>query len=403
MDNIKICSLNCQGLGDPRKRRDVLNHLRSKKFSMLCLQDTHFTKSIEHTIQSEWGYKVLFSSFSSQSRGVAIFINNTFEYKLHNTISDERGNSLILDIEIDKHRITLINLYGPNNDCPEFYENLEKQIIQRGNKDILMVGDWNLLLNPDLDGRNYKHVNNPRSRQSVLKLMSNLNLYDVMREESGEELIFTWKRKLQNGRVQRGRLDFFLVSESLINYTREESISHGYRSDHSLISLSLVFNEMQRCKTFWKFNNSLLRNSQYSNEVKQVILDVKKQYAATPYNRENVDDIDDELFQTVIDPQLFFEMLLLEIRGKTLSFASFIKKKENEEIVKLESEIKVLEAEDIDENFDIIKTKEEDLRCIREKRLQGTLIRSRGRWIEEGEKPSKYFLSLESRNFVSKK
>ena len=51
----------------------------------------------------------------------------------------------------------------------------------------------------------------------------------------------------------------------------------------------------------------------------------------------------------------------------------------------------------------MIKTKEEDLRSIREKRLHGTLIRSRARWVEEGEKPSKYFLSLENRNYVSKK
>ena len=131
-------------------------------------------------------------------------------------------------------------------------------------------------------------------------------------------------------------MDFFLVSESLINHTREECIKPGYRSDHSTISLSLVLNETQNCKTFWKFNNSLLRNSQYSNEVKQVILDVKREYAAIPYSRENIDKIDDELLQTVIDPQLFFEMLLLAIRAKTLSFASFIKKKENEENVKKE-------------------------------------------------------------------
>ena len=49
------------------------------------------------------------------------------------------------------------------------------------------------------------------------------------------------------------------------------------------------------------------------------------------------------------------------------------------------------------------KQKKEDLQRIREKRLHGILIRSRARWIEQGEKPSKYFCSLESRNFVSKR
>ena len=30
------------------------------------------------------------------------------------------------------------------------------------------------------------------------------------------------------------------------------------------------------------------------------------------------------------------------------------------------------------------------------------MIRSRARWVEEGEKPSKYFCSLESRNYLNK-
>ena len=93
MDKLKICSLNCQGLGDSKKRRDVLDYLRSKGYSMLCLQDTHFTKNIEKIIRAEWGYQVYFSSYTSQSRGVAIFIRNNFEFKLHNSVVDETGNS----------------------------------------------------------------------------------------------------------------------------------------------------------------------------------------------------------------------------------------------------------------------------------------------------------------------
>ena len=74
MDKINICSLNCQGLGDPKKRRDVLHYLRNKHFSIICLQDTHFTGDIEKIISSEWGYKAVYNSYNSRSRGVAIFL-----------------------------------------------------------------------------------------------------------------------------------------------------------------------------------------------------------------------------------------------------------------------------------------------------------------------------------------
>ena len=109
MDKITFCSLNCQGLGDPRKRRDVLHYLRGKNFSIICLQDTHFTKDIEKIITNEWGHKAYYNSFRSNSRGVAIFLKNNFEFKVHNTFKDNSGNILIIDIEIENHRITLVN------------------------------------------------------------------------------------------------------------------------------------------------------------------------------------------------------------------------------------------------------------------------------------------------------
>ena len=39
---------------------------------------------------------------------------------------------------------------------------------------------------------------------------------------------------------------------------------------------------------------------------------------------------------------------------------------------------------------------------LRKKKLKGHYIRSRAKWIEEGEKPSKYFCNLEFRNYFSK-
>ena len=82
MDSLKIMSLNCQGLGDQKKRRDVFHYLRDKKYSIYCLQDTHFEEKTEKYIQSEWGYKAFFASYRSNSRGVAVLFNNNFEFKI---------------------------------------------------------------------------------------------------------------------------------------------------------------------------------------------------------------------------------------------------------------------------------------------------------------------------------
>ena len=178
-EKIKIIALNCQGLGKDGKRRDVMQNLRSKNYSIICLVDTHFCKGQERRINSEWGFQTYFSSYSTLSRGVAIFFNNNFEFKVHSFYNDHNGNMLVLDVEIDEHRITLVTIYGPNKDDPGFFESLKRKIVEFGNNDIIINGDWNLLLNPQIDGINYKNINNPNARMTVLRLMTEFNLYDV--------------------------------------------------------------------------------------------------------------------------------------------------------------------------------------------------------------------------------
>lgn len=71
-DFLKILTVNCQGLGEYKKRSDVLNYLKDKNHNIYFLQDTHFTCDEEQNIQIFWGGKIYFGSFRSNSRGVAI-------------------------------------------------------------------------------------------------------------------------------------------------------------------------------------------------------------------------------------------------------------------------------------------------------------------------------------------
>ena len=64
MDNqVTIFSMNCQGLGDVNKRKDLFNFLKQKKYSIYFLQDTHFTEKEEKYIRSMWGFECFFLFF----------------------------------------------------------------------------------------------------------------------------------------------------------------------------------------------------------------------------------------------------------------------------------------------------------------------------------------------------
>ena len=68
----------------------------------------------------------------------------------------------------------------------------------------------------------------------------------------------------------------------------------------------------------------------------------------------------------------------------------------------LSEEINRLEQSLNEDTINLLNTKKNELENIRKERLKGAFIRSRAKWIEEGEKPSKYFCHLESRNFTNK-
>ena len=77
-----------------------------------------------------------------------------------------------------------------------------------------------------------------------------------------------------------------------------------------------------------------------------------------------------------------------------------MKKKEKD----LENSIQSLEAKIVlteNEKRKLEKDKQE-LVAIRDKRMEGVLLRSRARWIADGEKITKYFCGLEKRNYISK-
>ena len=53
-DEIIMTTINCQGLGGRYKRKYVLNYLKKKQYMIYCLQDTHFSKSDEKVIRTQW-------------------------------------------------------------------------------------------------------------------------------------------------------------------------------------------------------------------------------------------------------------------------------------------------------------------------------------------------------------
>ena len=97
---------------------------------------------------------------------------------------------------------------------------------------------------------------------------------------------------------------------------------------------------------------------------------------------------------------------MMEIRDKTIAFASNKKRKGNNRkaIRRRKKYVDTLLSQmtvdtSLEQNVYNLKN---ELEAHRKEQLKGVFIRSKARWVEPGEKPSTYFCSLEKRNYVTK-
>jgi hypothetical protein len=243
----------------------------------------------------------------------------------------------------------------------------------------------NLVFNPFNKGKGLWKLNN--------SLLHEKDYSKIVREK----IIDNYLDKV----AYKGLLDSFF---QLILKPSLSTLGYLHANSYSKLTLdlSLVFNPFNKGKGLWKFNNSLLYEKDYSKIVREKIIDLKKQYAALIYNRDKIQEIDDNELQLTINVQLFLEMLLLEIRGKTISFASYIKKIKEQRFRDLQEEIATLEKNVTENSIENLETKKHELESLRNEKMKGKLVRSRAQWVDEGEKPTKYFCGLESKNYTSK-
>ena len=111
-----------------------------------------------------------------------------------------------------------------------------------------------------------------------------------------------------------------------------------------------------------------------------------------------------------INPQIFLDVLLLEIRRETIFFSS-LRKRERlaqesiliQEIETLENQIcQELSEESFRHKNDILKVKKLEFEELNAYQAHGAFVRARVKYQVDGEKPSKLFCSLEKHNAVQK-
>ena len=195
MAELKILKYNVQGLGGISKRTDIFDFLKNLNFDIYCLQETHFTDTERHLIRNLWNGECLFGNYTSNARGVEILFGKNHEYKVHKHITDKEGNFIIVDITAQNQRFTFVNIYGPNSDNPSFFQKIFQHTEEKGNAVFIICGDFNLVLDPEIDSSNYKNINNPKARDRPIEYMEINHVTDPFRENNPQLKRYTLRRR----------------------------------------------------------------------------------------------------------------------------------------------------------------------------------------------------------------
>ena len=377
---VVIISVNVRGISAPKKRRIIFKECRERG-QIILLQETHSTPEQENIWQNEWGGKIIYSHGTHNSRGVCVLFKKNCDFTLRRKTVDPGGRYIIIEINVDDTILCITNVYAPNSDTPEFFNTIFNELKDFGENRIIM-GDFNLTLSAQLDRLN-TYCNNNRSKEVLINIMETLNLQDIWRVRNGDNKQYTWFKMSRHNEQKGSRIDFALTDKGLD--VENVTFFPVAFTDHRAVFLAIKTDTgRERGKGYWKFNNMLLHDVNFVHFMNNVITE----FVETPID----------------DPILKWTSLKETIRKSTRKYS---REKRSDDKVAISQLLEI--TQELLSNFPLNKNDLEiyeksvsDLEQLQMEQIQGVIFRSKAKWHNEGEKNTRYFLSLEKTRYNSK-
>jgi exonuclease III len=220
-------------------------------------------------------YSAFFHS-NANSRGVAILIRNDLCYSILKDYRDDTENFYLMDIEINKTRYVIGAVYGPNNTSREFYRCVRNSLTDAGRNgcnNIILGGDRNTTVDrrpvtENIDTFQMSGLPNPKNSELLEQLCYDFALTDPYRVIYPNQRDYTYS-PFGNVRLNRSRLDFFVISSNLVGNISDCRIADSVSCklfDHKPVCLKLS-QLAARTKPSCRLNNPFLENELLSLSV----------------------------------------------------------------------------------------------------------------------------------------
>ena len=153
------------------------------------------------------GGLAFFANGTSNARGVALLIKKGTPIMIDRVETDNSGRILACDlvnVNNMENKFSIITLYAPNSDDPDFFHQLVKKTVDCCSNKII-IGDYNMVLDATLDRKNtkeFKHL----SREVLLAAIKEWNWVDIWRVRNEKTKFYTWE--ITRPTHKASRIDF---------------------------------------------------------------------------------------------------------------------------------------------------------------------------------------------------
>ena len=172
--------LNVHGLGNRIKRHAIFNYFKDYQLDVILVQETHGTEKSLPIWQSEWGRKIYAAQGTSSVRGAAILLNPKSQITVKKSHVGLDGRVVVCQLCKDNSEFTVCNIYAPNTDSPEFFRSIFKVLKNFKSEHCILRGDFNLVLDTELDQKNSKY-NNFKAQVLLKSFVEENDLCDIWR------------------------------------------------------------------------------------------------------------------------------------------------------------------------------------------------------------------------------
>ena len=154
--SLRVDTLNCRGLNDIRKRKNVFAHTHKVGADIVLLQKTHSTRKTSKRFNREWkmissNHDSAWNSLSNLACGVAILVEDSSHTKLLDVKTDTNGRVLTLKLECLGHIYQVQSVYAPTapEARPQFFDSPDRFVFPDAT--LITGGDWNMVENSGMD------------------------------------------------------------------------------------------------------------------------------------------------------------------------------------------------------------------------------------------------------------